>query len=274
MTTPRAIDRELLGLTWDEDPRHSSFVQVPELCRLDGKLYGGTAIAVSLLAMEVATGKEARWVTTQFVSTADVGDRLDCFVDVVARGRAIDQVQVRGMLRDELVFSALGSTALPRPGGLESHPLTMPKVAAPEEGTEWVPARPQLPDVGHHLVSERREVPILDGPPDKRMAMWTRLTNLPSVGETSAAVIAFLADMVPLAVTRSTGQVGAGTSLDNSLRIGTLVDTEWMLLELMPHIAVDGYGHGEVHVWAPDGTLMATGSQTAKLFAMQMPPPV
>jgi acyl-CoA thioesterase len=66
---------------------------------------------------------------------------------------------------------------------------------------------------------------------------------------------------------------GAGTSLDNSLRVGRLVDTEWVLLELVAHTAEAGFGHGEVRMWAPDATLMAVGSQTAKMFAMRDLPP-
>lgn len=42
-----------------------------------------------------------------------------------------------------------------------------------------------------------------------------------------------------------------------------------MLVELEAHVAADGYGYGVSHLWAPDGTLMATGSQTAKLFSFE-----
>jgi acyl-CoA thioesterase len=89
------------------------------------------------------------------------------------------------------------------------------------------------------------------------------------IGEsrTTPATLGFLADMVPIAVCRAAGVEGAGTSLDNSLRVGRLVDTEWVLVELEAHAAADGYGYGVSHLWAPDGTLLATGSQTAKLFS-------
>ena len=82
------------------------------------------------------------------------------------------------------------------------------------------------------------------------------------------AVLGFLADMVPLAVCRACGVEGAGTSLDNSLRIGEPGDSEWVLLELDAHLAVGGFGHGHVHVWSPDGRMLATGTQSARLFSV------
>ena len=70
-------------------------------------------------------------------------------------------------------------------------------------------------------------------------------------------------------------KLGGGTSLDNSIRIGTFVETEWILLDLRPHLAVGDYGHGSAHIWSEDGHLMATASQTASMirFDPNQPPP-
>ena len=57
-----------------------------------------------------------------------------------------------------------------------------------------------------------------------------------------------------------------GTSLDNAMRFGGATTSEWVLLELDPHLASGGYGHGGLFVWSPDGRLLATGSQTAALL--------
>ena len=57
-----------------------------------------------------------------------------------------------------------------------------------------------------------------------------------------------------------------GTSLDNSIRVGEFVDTEWVLLDLRPHLAAGDYGHGTVHVWSEDRRLLATASQTASMM--------
>ena len=54
----------------------------------------------------------------------------------------------------------------------------------------------------------------------------------------------------------------AGNSLDNTLRVYRLVPTEWVLLDIRIQAVARGFGHGVVHQWAEDGTLMATASQS------------
>jgi acyl-CoA thioesterase len=44
--------------------------------------------------------------------------------------------------------------------------------------------------------------------------------------------------------------------------MGTLVPTEWVLLDIRVHSVVNGFGHGVVHLWAQDGTLLAMASQS------------
>jgi acyl-CoA thioesterase II len=265
--TIHPTDEALLGLESDAtDPCRTAFELAPHLCRFDGQLYGGTALAVALAAFEGATDRPSLWATVQFVSTARHGERIDCSTEVVAHGRRIDQVQLRGTVGDRLVFSALGSTGEQRDGMAGTGP-EMPRVPRPDDGrpSPFTPA----PDgaVGWHAAVELVDVPLLDAPDGERdrMVLWARVRDH---DETTAAKLGFIADMVPVAVARACGVAGAGTSLDNSLRVGRLVDTEWVLLELVAHAAHGGHGYGEVLMWTPDGTLMATGSQTAKMFAM------
>jgi acyl-CoA thioesterase len=42
-----------------------------------------------------------------------------------------------------------------------------------------------------------------------------------------------------------------------------VVPSEWVLLDIAVHAVRDGFGHGRVHLWAEDGTRLATASQTA-----------
>jgi acyl-CoA thioesterase len=41
-----------------------------------------------------------------------------------------------------------------------------------------------------------------------------------------------------------------------------LVPTEWVLLDIRVQAVDRGFGHGLVHMYAEDGTLLATASQT------------
>ena len=61
-----------------------------------------------------------------------------------------------------------------------------------------------------------------------------------------------------------------GNSLDNTLRVCRLVPTEWVLLDIRIHAVANGFGHGIVHLWAEDGTLLATASQST--IVRMMPP--
>ena len=56
--------------------------------------------------------------------------------------------------------------------------------------------------------------------------------------------------------------LGGGNSLDNTLRVARVVPTEWVLIDMRMHAVRNGFGHGLVHLWAEDGTLMATASQS------------
>ena len=67
------------------------------------------------------------------------------------------------------------------------------------------------------------------------------------------------------------GIQGGGNSLDNTLRIVKLVPTEWVLLDILIHAVERGFGHGLVHMYAEDGTLLATASQSC--IVRFWPPP-
>lgn len=260
---------ELLGLLVDDDRSRTSYELVPHLARTDGALYGGTALAASLEAFEVASGRPALWCTTQFSATTTIGAQIDQTVEVLAEGRNVAQVRLTASTEGRLLYSALGATGFPRTGpagAAEGTGPAMPEVAPPSAA----PARERHAeaDVGFSTITEFRQVPY---PPDPvteaerpgRIAMWAKLRG---TTKHTPASLAFLADMVPIAICHATGVPGAGTSLDNTLRVGHLVESEWVLLDLEGHIARDGYGHGAVHIWSADGVLMATGSQTSPLF--------
>lgn len=261
-----SLDARLLGFERVGD--HAlRFELVPHLCRPDGALYGGTAIAAALAAMEVVTGRPALWATSQLVSSAQHADVVDVQVEPLARGRYIDQVRVTATVDDAVLFAAVGSTATPRRDGITGLGARMPAVTPPHRSAPRIHQhRWGDGELGHHRLMEVLTPEPVDGIPlaPGRQVLWGRLVDEHA---TTAAKLGFLGDMVPVAVCDAAGVQGAGTSLDNSLRVGRLVDCEWVLLDLHGHVAADGYGYGECHLWSPDGVLLGTASQTAKLFA-------
>ena len=255
------------------------FTVTDHLSRLDGKLYGGTAIAASVAAAEQVSDRPALWMTTQFVSTTGLDSKISVQVEVLAPGRRTHQVSVTGTdAQGQVIFASLGATGHHAPDGLTGEFESRPEVGSPESGEVWSspfigmargagidPSVLPLPaGVGFSRAVDLRhpEIRHHPDPGPGRVCVWARRTD---GGPVTAAVAAYLADMVPMAVARAHGVVAMGTSLDNTIRIGTFIQSEWVLIDLRPHLAAGGYGHGIAHVWSETGQLMATASQTASM---------
>jgi acyl-CoA thioesterase len=260
---PRAADLQTIPLEFDGEGTHSSFVLGPGLLRHDGTLYGGTAIAAAMLAMEAATQRDVQWVTTQFVAPAPGGATIDLATDVLALGRRTAQLRVTATVGDDIVFTAIGSTGTRRDGGLTGQFDPMPDVAGPDDCEPLIPGPPGATETPDDPTF-RRQVVYRQAPSEPgRVMLWSRFADGRPM---TPAGVAFVADMVPIAVARAAGKVGAGTSLDNSLRFAEVPPVEWVLLELDGNLASGGYGHGTVRVWGKDGTMLAIGSQTASMI--------
>lgn len=264
---PRAADLALIPCELGPEGDRGSFELTPGLCRFDGALYGGTGVAATVMAMEAATQRDALWVVTQFVAQTRVGARIDWEVQTLAAGKRVSQLSVMARVDGAVLFCGLGATAEPRPDGLDGQYLPMPEVTPAAESPPLLhgPGTPALRDRGFNRNLEYREAEVVGGPADGNVMLWARRTDgsaLTRVG------IAYLADMVPMAVARAAGKLGAGFSLDNALRFCAVPPTEWVLLALRGEVATLGYGHGSFTAWAPDGTLVATGSQSAAMKAV------
>ncbi len=68
---------------------------------------------------------------------------------------------------------------------------------------------------------------------------------------------------MPFGISQSQGRWWPSNSLDNTIRIVRLVPTEWVLVDIRVEGVANGFGHGTVYLWAEDGTLLATASQSA-----------
>jgi acyl-CoA thioesterase len=136
----------------------------------------------------------------------------------------------------------------PSPTGLERH-LHMPSI----ENTI------------HERLDQRyvigRRLEQLDGiPSDGRTLMWARIPEV--INGVDAATLAVLGDFIPMGIGQALGVRGGGNSLDNTLRVVRLVPTEWVLVDIQIQGVHRGFGHGSLAMFAEDGTLMATASQS------------
>jgi acyl-CoA thioesterase len=260
---PHATDLALVPLRFGADRNCSHFVLTKDLARHDGALYGGTGAATAVMAMEAATQRDAVWVATQFVAQAQLGERIDIEARTLAAGKRIAQSEVVARVGHRVIFTALGATAHPRPGGLSGQYHDMPRVSAPDDSPP-LHRDPKSPmrDLGFTRNLEFREA-VLEDSDTRAMALWARLTPAPR--PMTPAGVAYVADMVPGAISRAAGKIGGGFSLDNALRFAEVPPTEWVLLQLRGDVASHGYGHGSFIAWSRDGVLLATGSQTASM---------
>jgi acyl-CoA thioesterase len=225
-------------------------------------LYGGCGLAAGIVALEAASARPAVWATAQYLAHAPIGSTLDIDVTLAASGRHVSQARAVARHRGDEVLTV--NAALGRyddaPGATW---VTMPAVPSPADCPRRVLPE-SFPDSVLSRVEQRqaagRSMTELDGRPgDSRSASWMRV---PGHLEPSAATLAVMGDMVSGGISQPLGRMSSGRSLDNTLRVVRLVATEWILVDIHMHALANGFGHGLAHLWAEDGTLLATASQS------------
>jgi acyl-CoA thioesterase II len=236
---------------------------VRELCSSFNALFGGCGLGAAAAVLEHVTGRRTVWATAQFIEFARPPSVVDLEVNEVIRGHAISQARVIARVDGQEIFTvlaALGERSLPWSGEWAERPVVPPP--------DRCPPRPLRPDHAG-TIAERMEMRAanlrrledLDGTPgDGRSALWVRN---PWGEDAQAAALAIVGDFVPMGIGQASGRLVSSNSLDNTLRMVRVHPTEWILADIRVHAAADGFGHGLVHLWAEDGTLLATASQTA-----------
>ena len=264
---PAPMDaRAFLGLQQSHNPFRWHLEVAPGLVTGGNFLFGGCGLGAAISALEGTTGRPCVWAAAQYLSFARTGDVLDIDVTVAVEGHQITQARAIGHVGNREILTvnaALGVRPLEAAGQWEHSPLTA-DVPRPEE----CPPRPS-----HHAaegtIDERLHIRLaagrlsqdLDGRPgDGHTLAWARIPEV--IEGVDAAAQAILGDFVPMGVGQAIGTPAGGTSLDNTLRVVRLVPTEWVLLDIRVHAVNHGFGHGLVHMFAEDGTLLATASQT------------
>jgi acyl-CoA thioesterase II len=255
--------RSFLGLRQSHNPFRWSMEVTQGLSTMGGFLFGGCGLAAALSAMEQTSGRDTIWATAQYLSYAKPGEVLDVDVTLAVEGhqmtqaRAVCHVGNREILT---VNAALGRRELEYTGQWE----TMPDVPSPDEcptRTHRMPIDGTINERMEQRLVKGRDFEDLDGTPsDGQTLMWVRIPDV--IEGVDAATLAVLGDFVPMGVGQALGIRGGGNSLDNTLRVVHLVPTEWVLLDIRVHAVERGFAHGLVHMFAEDGTLLATASQS------------
>ena len=265
--------RTWLGLEPTHNPMRWVLPVTPAISTPGPFLFGGCALGAAIAALEATSGRPVVWATAQYLSYAHPPSVLDIDVTLAATGRSITQGRVVGHVADTEILTvnaALGS----RDFDLEGVWVERPEVRPPDECPVRGLARPRDPvDPGphRHPPGRRTRLGRDRGPPRARRPLaavgpHARPARPASRGPASPSS----ATTCPSASARRWVAWAAGNSLDNTLRVYRLVPTEWVLLDIRIHAVANGFGHGVVHLWAEDGTLLATASQST--IVRMMPP--
>jgi acyl-CoA thioesterase len=255
--------RSFLGLQQSHNPYRWSLEVTKAISTSGNFMFGGSGLGAAISALEGTSGRQTVWATAQYLSYAKPGEVLDIDVTLAVEGhqmtqaRAVCHVGNREILT---VNAALGDRPLEMHGQWERMPLVPPPDECPERDHR-IPADGSIHDGLEQRMVKGRPFESMDGVQgDGQTLMWARI---PAVIEgVDAATLAVLGDFVPMGVGQALGVRGGGNSLDNTLRVVHLVPTEWVLLDIRVHAVNRGFGHGLVHMFAEDGTLLATASQS------------
>ena len=255
--------QHFLGLQPTHNPHRWHFPVTPGISAGGEFLFGGCGLAAAIAALEGTTGRPLVWATAQYLSYAKPGSVVDVDVTIAVSGRNSTQARAVGHVADREIFTvnaALGARGLdidhtyvepidvPHPDDCDPRPLRIP-------GQESIMSRIDL-----RLASAKAWEDLLGAKAEGgRSALWARI---PDLLEPSAAALAILGDYVPFGIGQALGAFAGGNSLDNTLRVIKIVPTEWVLLDIQVDGIANGFGHGTVRLYAQDGTLMATASQS------------
>ena len=258
----------LIDLRHTADPHRYALPVETRVCVGDPDnpfLFGGAGLAAAIAALEAATGRPTVWAAAQYLSYARPPAVLDLDVRVPVSGKHSTQARVSGHLGDTEILTvnaALGS----RPQQLSMQWAAMPPVPRPGDCPEMLENWVHHPDdINAQLikrVAKGRYGPDRIGEPsaDGHAILWIRQADPGATVDRVA--LAVIADMLPSGIGHALGRHAGGNSLDNTIRFVRLVPTEWVLCDIRIHAVHAGFGHGRMHLFAEDGTLMATASQS------------
>ena len=255
--------RAFLGLQQSHNPFRWTLPIDRHVCAGGGFLFGGAGLGAAISALEGTSGRELIWATGPYLLYAKPGEVLDIDVTIAVAGNQITQARAVGHVGNREILTvnaALGYRPNMPSGQFERAPVVPLPHDAPARphrfaGAGWVTDHLEERLIKGRLIADR------DGTlGDGRTMLWARIPDV--IEGIDASALAVLGDFVPMGVGDALGIDGGGNSLDNTLRVVRLVPTEWVLLDIHIHGVERGFGHGLVHMYAEDGTLMATASQS------------
>ena len=255
---------DLFTLDRTDNPLRFSWRPSSNLLTPAYTLQGGAGLGAATAALTAVTGRTVIWATAQYLSFASGLDPLDIEVTVEVAGHNTTQARCvvsRHGVEVLTAHAALGS----RPLGFEAVWCRPPAVAAPEACPHYrffERGKAHLGEIVEMRLAHGKQLDQLTGQRgDGSFALWIRVGR--GTRQMTVPELAFIGDFMPLGYADALGEPFAGNSLDNTIRVGHLVETEWVLLAVQVQQVVNGFGYGRAELWAQDGTLLGEVSQNS-----------
>ena len=214
-------------------------------------LMGCVNLAAAIHAMEHFTGQPLIWVNVQFLNRGPAQGEIEVRLTPRVQGRSLTHMGAEVWAGD-VILSSLQATLGAR-SGPEAHQFhAMPEAPSPdrcEAKPIEFPADGTLMElIERRIVSETNET--------GEEVMWYRAPSEPKM---TPGLLAIMADFLMGAHPLTRGSA----SLDNSFRMHSTDETDWVLVQKQITHWADGIVHGEVRLFSEKGTLLATGGQSA-----------
>ncbi len=257
---------ELFTLQATDDRMHWTWRPSSLLLTPAKTLQGGAGLGAATAAMVAVTGRPVVWATAQYLSFASGTAEIELDVTVEVAGHNTTQARCVVSRQGQEILTthaALGSRSIDRDGVW----CTCPDVPPPDSCPEYRFFERRTGHIGDLIdlrLARGRQLDELHGTRgDGAFAVWVRVGR--GVHRMTVPELAFIGDLMPLGFADAMGEPVAGNSLDNTIRVGRLVDTEWVLLTTQVQQVVNGFGYGRGELWAEDATLLGDVSQNAVL---------
>lgn len=227
-------------------------------------MFGGAGLALSVMALEQLSGRAALWTSVQFVAVLPVPATLGFQGRMLGGGKAIAHAEMRATSGADLILAALGSFGS-EPGTVQQWagmpdappPLACEEITAHRDADRDIHASLEI----RHIRGRFGIFSRASAQPGGRVQVWMRHRRRPN----DRIALAFMSDFIPSTVGNAIGVRAGGNSLDNNIRYCGHAETDWVLGDFAITAVVGGIGHGQAELFAQDGTLLATASQTFKL---------
>lgn len=263
---PDRVESEFFGLGPTADPNRFTWTPSPLLLTPAGTLQGGAGLGAATAAMAAVAGRPVVWATAQYLSFAAGTEPVDLDVTIAVAGRHTTQARCvvsRRGIEILTTHAALGRRDLDV-DGVWCAPPDAPDPSDCPRYRFFERGQSHMGDLAEFRLARGRQLDEVEAGRERgdgSFAVWIRCWE----GEHAVTVpnLAFIGDFMPLGFADALGAPYAGNSLDNTIRVGRLTTTGWVLLSAHVQQVVNGFGYGRAELWAQDGTLLGEVSQSA-----------